>query len=63
MKTLNKETEEKPKLASHEKLVLCPKCEHKTLLMSDKAEFNMCININCCYFVRRTNYLDAVGYN
>ena len=52
-----------PKLASHETLVLCPKCKNETLLVSDEAEFNMCINLNCCYFERKKNYTDAVGYS
>lgn len=54
---------EKPKLASHEKLIICPKCNNKTLLISDKEEFNMCVNLNCSYFERNQNYIDAVGYS
>ena len=51
------------KIASHERLRICPKCRNKTLLISDKEEFNMCINIKCCYSESKENYLDAVGYN
>ena len=57
------EKKEKPKLASHEKLVPYPKCGNDTLLISEKAEFNTCVNLNCGYFERKKNYIDAVGYN
>ena len=57
------EKNENPKLAPHETLILCPKCQNKTLLVSNKEEFNMCININCCYFERKQNYQDAIGYS
>ena len=55
--------EEKPKLAPHETLILCPKCGNKTLLVSEKAQFNTCININCCYFERQIFYQDSLGYS
>lgn len=57
------EKEENLELAPHEILTPCPKCGHKTLLISDKAEFNTCVNVNCCYFERKNNYMDAVGYS
>ena len=32
------------------KLVNCPECGHKTLLVSEKAKFNSCTNKKCYYF-------------
>lgn len=57
------EEKEKPKLASYERLIICPKCKSKTLLVSEKAEFNMCVNINCCHFERKIYLADAIGYS
>ena len=57
------EKNENPKLSLHEILILCPKCKNKTLLVSNKEEFNMCVNVNCCYFEKKQNYQDSIGYS
>lgn len=54
-----------PKLSSDEKLVKCPECGHNTLLPLDKSfNYDMCINLNCCYVGKRKNdYIDVIGYS
>ena len=54
---------EKPKLASHEKLIICPECKNETLLVSEKAKFSMCVNVNCGHFERKIYPADAIGYS
>ena len=55
----------KLKLIPNEKLIKCPKCGHNTLLPSDESfNFDMCINLNCCYFEKRKDdYIDAISYS
>ena len=58
-----KEKEEEHDLAKHERSEMCPNCKNKTLLINDFFKYNTCININCCYFERRKNYIDAITYS
>ena len=63
-------SEEEPNLAPHEKLVICPNCKNKTLLINDFVEYNTCVNINCGYWKKKenkkeyneSNYIDSYDY-